>query len=143
VTFSQRIPAGSIAVSFSFDALREVDGLLVPGDQVDMIVPLSPTKPGVAPPGAVVPNGVETVFMQNVPILAIGAATAPQPGQTTAVTAGSGVITLALPPTVIERMLLIGSGNITLALVPPDNQPSVIPSVDPSNVFAGGLTPFG
>ena len=144
VTFSQRIPPGDVAVTFSFDPLKAVGGLLVPGDKVDMIVPFTPTPPGKAATGAILPGGVETVFFQNVPILAIGSATAPTPGQTAAVSApGGGTITLALPPQAIMRILLIGAGNITLALVPPDNQPTTIPSIDPSNLFAGGLTPTG
>ena len=142
VTFSQRIPPGDVAVTFQFDPLKALGGVLVPGDKVDMIVPFSPTKPGTAPSGAVEPGGVETVFYQNVPILSIGGATAPTPGQTAAVSApGGGTITLALPPNAIMRIMLIGAANITLALVPPDNQPTQIPSIDPSNLFAGGLTP--
>jgi pilus assembly protein CpaB len=144
VTFSQRIPAGQVAVSMAVDALHAVDNLLVPGDKVDMIVPCSPTKPAPGPAGSIGPTGVETFFWQNVTILAIGSAAAPTPGQTQAVTnPGSGVMTFALPPISAERLLLAQTICVpTLALVPPDNQPTPIPTVDPGNFWGQGLTPY-
>jgi pilus assembly protein CpaB len=146
VTFSQRIPAGQIAVSISVDALHAVGGFLVPGDKVDMILPCSPTKPAPAPAGSLSPTGAETFFWQNVSILAIASATAPQPGETTAATSpGSGTLTFALPPISAERLLLAQNcgGAMTLALVPPDNQPAPIPTMDPGTFWGGGLTPYG
>jgi pilus assembly protein CpaB len=144
VTFSQRIPAGQVAVSISLDSLHAVDNLLVPGDKVDMIVPCSPTKPVAPSAGAIGPTGVETFFWQNVTILAIGTAAAPTPGQTSTVTnPGSGIMTFALPPVSAERLLLAqGTCAPTLALVPPDNQATPIPSVDPGNFWGQGLTPY-
>jgi pilus assembly protein CpaB len=142
VTFSQRIPAGQIAVSISIDSIHAVDNLLVPGDKVDMIIPFDPTRPTPAPAGSVTPSGVQTVLYQNVSILAIGSTTAPQAGETQAVSnPGSGVFTFALPPVAAER-LIVASGNIYLALVPPDNQPTPIPSLDPGNFWPTGLTPY-
>jgi pilus assembly protein CpaB len=146
VTFSQRIPAGLVAVSVAFDALHAVDNFLVPGDKVDMIIPCSPTKPAAAPSGSLTPPGVETFFWQNITILAIGGTTAPTPGQTAAVAnPGSGVFTFAMPPASAARLLLVAQcpgGGPTLALVPPDNQPTQIPTVDPGSFWGGGLTPY-
>jgi pilus assembly protein CpaB len=147
VTFSQRIPAGQVAVTLNFDAIHSVNNLLVPGDKVDMIVPFSPTPPRAGQ--GVLPSGVESFFYQNVNILAIGSAAAPQAGETNAVTnPGSGTITFSLPPAAAERVLLLtgngSSGNqIYLALVPPDNQATDIPPMDSSQLFGGGLTPYG
>ena len=144
VTFSQRIPAGQIAISISIDAIHAVDNLLVPGDKVDMLIPFEPTKQGTVPGQSVTPAGQESVLYQNVNILAIGSTTAPQAGETQAVSnPGSGVFTFALPPQAAERIIL-ASSNIYLALVPPDNQPTPIPPIDGGNFWpgAGQLTPY-
>ena len=144
VTFSQRIPAGQVAVSMAVDSLHAVDNFLVPGDKVDMIVPCAPTKPTPAPAGSISPTGVQTFYWQNVTILAIGSATAPQPGQTQAVTnPGAGVYTFSLPPAAAQRLLMLaGSCAPTFALVPPDNQPAQIPPMDPGTFWNTGLTTY-
>lgn len=143
VTFSQRIPAGQVAISVTFDTVHAVDGLLVPGDKVDMIIPFEPNRQGAAPAGSATPGGQESILYQNVTILAIGSTTAPQAGETQAVSnPGGGAFTFALPPQAAERLLMVGSGSIYLALVPPDNQPTPIPPVDAGNFWPPGLTPY-
>lgn len=125
ITFSQRIPAGKVAVTVSVGVLEGVGGLLVPGDKVNILVNDA--------------QGKRSLF-QNVDILAIGTTAAPQPGDTApAVNPGSNMITFAVPPLAASKILVAGS--LYLTLVPPDNQPVEIPPVNPGNLFTGGLTP--
>jgi pilus assembly protein CpaB len=129
ITFSQRIPAGQVAITLSFDQVKGVANLLVPGDKVNMIV----TDPK---------DGSKRFLFQNVNILAIGSTAAPQPGETQAVLPGGGLITFAVPPVAAEKLALVGGGDVYLTLVPPDNQPVQIPAVNQDNLFQGGLTPY-
>jgi len=171
VTFSQRIPAGQVAISMDFDSVHAVANLLLPGDKVNMIIPCDATKAnGPAVQGGIVPMATYTTFYQNVTILAIGNTAAPQAGETQAVSnPGGGTLTFALPPAAAERLLMAKNGgqpatgtnaagqggsqqagvtsskcgsDIYLALVPPDNQPTQIPTIDPGNFFGSGLTPY-
>jgi pilus assembly protein CpaB len=144
VTFSQRIPAGQVAVAITIDTIHAVDNLLVPGDKVDMIVTGSPTKPTAAPPGSAgTPGTVLSFYWQNVSILSIGTTTAPQPGETQQVAnPGGGVFIFALPPLSAERLLVASAQGLTLALVPPDNQPTPLPSLEPGNYWPPNLTPY-
>jgi pilus assembly protein CpaB len=153
VTFAQRIPAGQQAITLSFDQIRGVAGLLVPGDKVNMIICDPRSVIGTATQGAGC-NG-RTFLFQNLTILAIGQSAAPQAGEapTTTVaggqTPGSGLITFAVPPLAAEKLAFVGGnagsggGQIDpyLTLVPPDNQPVVVPPVNLNNLISGGLTP--
>ena len=126
VSFSQRIPAGQVAVTVSVDQVRGVAGLLVPGDKVNLLV----SDVG----------GGRRYLYQNVNILAIGTSAAPQVGETqAAVNPGSNLITFAVPPIAAAR--IVQAGDLYLTLVPPDNQPVAIPPVDPGNLFPPELTP--
>ena len=129
ITFSQRIPAGNVAITVSVDQVRGVAGLLVPGDKVNILV---------------ADGGAQRVLYQNVSIIAIGSTAAPQPGETQqVVNPGSGLITFAVPPDAASRIAFAttqGSG-IYLTLVPKDNQAVDIPPVNTGNLFSGGLTP--
>lgn len=125
VSFSQRIPAGQVAVTVSVDQVRGVAGLLVPGDKVNLLVSDA---------------GSQRFLFQNVNILAIGTSAAPQAGETqAAINPGSNLITFAVPPVAAAK--IVAAGSIYLTLVPPDNQPVEVPPVDPGNLFTGGLTP--
>ena len=126
ITFSQRIPAGKVAITVSVGILEGVGGLLVPGDKVNLLVNDTAAN--------------KRVLFQNVDILAIGATPAPQAGDTApAVNPGSNLITFAVPPLAASKILVAGS--LYLTLVPPDNQPVDVPPVNPGNLFTGGLTP--
>lgn len=130
VTFSQRIPKGQVAITLNYDQLHAVGGLLVPGDKVNMIV----TDPK---------DGKQRYLFQNVLILAIGVAGAPQPGETTATTlpgTGSGLITFAVSPLAAEKLVVAGA-QAYLTLVAPDNVPVSVPPVGPADLFNGPLTP--
>lgn len=131
ITFAKQIPPGQVAITVSVDQVHGVAGLLVPGDQVGIIV----TDPR---------DASKRFLFQNVKILAIGGATAPQPGETTQVTnPGSGLITFSVPALAAEKIALAAeSGGLYLVLVPPDNQPQPVPPVNIDNLFQGGLTPY-
>jgi pilus assembly protein CpaB len=129
VTFSQRIPAGNVAITVSVDQVRGVAGLLVPGDKVNILVADGPSQ---------------RVLYQNVPIIAIGTTAAPQPGETQQVAnPGSGLITFAVPADAASRIAFAATqgGGLYLTLVPQDNQVSDIPPVNAGNLFATGSTP--
>lgn len=129
VTFSERIPKGQVAITLSFDQLRGVAGLLVPGDKVNMIIP-DPR------------DGKQRFLFQNVNIIAIGGVAAPTAGETaTPTNPGSNLITFAVPPLAAEKLVLAG-GNAYLTLVAPDNEPVSVPPVGPAELFSGGLTPY-
>jgi pilus assembly protein CpaB len=129
VTFSQKIPAGKVAITVSVDQVRGVAGLLVPGDKVNILV---------------ADGASQRVLFQNVDIIAIGNTAAPQAGDTAEVTnPGSGLITFAVAPESASRIAYAASqgGGLYLTLVPTDNSPVEIPPVNGSNLFSGGLTP--
>jgi len=128
VTFSQRIPAGQVAITVSVDQVKGVAGLLVPGDKVNILVS---------------DGGSQRYLFQNVNIIAIGTTAAPQAGDATvAANPGSGLITFAVPPASAARIALAAEGGgLYLTLVPPDNPASPIEPVNPGNLFSGGLTP--
>ena len=129
VTFSQKIPAGRVAITVSVDQVRGVAGLLVPGDKVNILV---------------ADGGAQRVLFQNVDIIAIGNTAAPQAGETAEVTnPGSGLITFAVPPESASRIAYAATqgGGLYLTLVPTDNAPVEVPPVNGSNLFSGGLTP--
>ncbi|MBV9410484.1 MAG: Flp pilus assembly protein CpaB [Acidimicrobiia bacterium] len=131
VSFAQRIPPGQVAVTIQVDNIRGVAGLIVPGDQVNIM--------------AQAQDGQRYLF-QNVNVLAVGNTPAPQPGDTTATTAqttaggGSGLMTFAVPPLAAAK-ISVASG-VYLTLVPPGNQPVAVPPVNPQNLFQGPLTPY-
>ncbi|HET7489842.1 MAG TPA: Flp pilus assembly protein CpaB [Acidimicrobiales bacterium] len=136
VTFSQRIPSGQVAITVSVDQVKGVAGLLVPGDKVNILVRVQPQGAGALEE--------ERVLYQNVPIIAIGSAAAPQAGESAAaVNPGSGLITFAVPPTAASKIALVSTKDIYLTLVPPDNQPVPIPNVNANNAFGPELTPTG
>jgi pilus assembly protein CpaB len=128
VSFAQRSPPGQVAVTISVDNVHGVAGLIVPGDQVNIM--------------ASAPDGQRYLF-QNVNVLAIGNTPAPQPGDTTATTTqsvGGGLMTFAVPPLAAAK-IAVASG-VYLTLVPPGNQPVAVPPVNPNSLFTGPLTPY-
>jgi pilus assembly protein CpaB len=129
VTFSQRIPAGNVAITVSVDQVRGVAGLLVPGDKVNILV---------------ADSGSQRVLYQNVPIIAIGTTAAPEPGETQQVAnPGSGLITFAVPPESASRIAFAATqgGGLYLTLVPQDNPSVDIPPINAGNLFTTGREP--
>lgn len=130
VTFSQKIPAGNVAITVSVDQVHGVAGLLVPGDLVNILVADGPNQ---------------RLLYQNVQIIAIGTTAAPQAGETQAAqNPGSGLITFAVPPAAAQKIAFAAQqgGGIYLTLVPPDNRPVSVPPVNAGNLFGGPLTPY-
>jgi pilus assembly protein CpaB len=128
VSFAQRIPPGQVAVTIQVDQIRGVAGLIVPGDQVNIL--------------AQAPDG-ERYLYQNVNVIAVGNTPAPQPGETTATTtasSGGGLMTFAVPPQAAAKIAI--AGGVYLTLVPPGNQPVPVPTVTQGNLFTGPLTPY-
>jgi len=129
VSFAQRIPPGQVAVTISVDNIRGVAGLIVPGDQVNIL--------------ASAPDGTRYLY-QNVNVLAVGNTPAPQPGDTTATTTqtagGGGLMTFAVPPLAAAKISV--ATGVYLTLVPPGNQPVPVPPVSAGNLFQGPLTPY-
>lgn len=124
VTFSQRVPAGQVAISVSVDQVHGVAGLLMPGDMVDVLA----VKAGDNNKTQV------NVLYQNVNIIAIGTKAAPQAGEVTSSsssksastsTGDSGLITFAVPLDVAEHFVVATQQpySIYLTLVPPDSSP--------------------
>lgn len=128
ITFSERIPAGHVAITVQVDQVRGVAGLLVPGDQVNILVKAA--------------DGSERYLFQNVPIIAIGTTAAPQIGDAApAVNPGSGLVTFSVTPDAAAKIALASSNDLYLALVPRDNTPGQIPPATPDNLFQGPLVP--
>jgi Flp pilus assembly protein CpaB len=129
--FSQQIKPGFVAVTISVDQVHGVAGLPVPGDNVDLLVSAS---------------GAENFLLQNVPILAIGQATAASSSQnsatTTAASTTSGLYTFEVRPADAERIALAQQQNlgIYLLLVPANNPVVSVPGVDPGNILNGPQT---
>jgi pilus assembly protein CpaB len=126
LTNSQRIPKNRVAVTITIDQVRGVAGLLVPGDKVDLMV-INPQ------------DQKYTLLYQNAEILFIGSQAAPQPGETQAATnPGSNLITFSVPPQAAAKIAMVASQQtyqLYMTLVPPDNAPSNVPPVGPSDLF--------
>lgn len=154
ITFSERLEDGNVTMTVSVDQVRGVAGLLVPGDEVNILV-------NVAPGAAVAVEGqtAEDIspytaparyLYQRVPIIAIGRSAVPQPGETVdaaAAAAGTGTITFAVPPDAAQRIASVDPAQIYLSLVPPDFEPVPLPPFDVAEQLpgedGGRLTPFG
>lgn len=140
-TAARMIPKGDVAITISVDQVHGVAGLVQPGDDVDLLVQLA--------------NGRQEAYLfQNVPVLAIGSTLAApgSPSSSTGTSSGtpaspSGLVTFAVPPTAAARIALAASGaggvtgSIYLALVPPGNQPTVLPAISSGNLLPVGPTP--
>lgn len=164
ITFGERLGDGEVTMTVSVDQVRGVAGLLVPGDEVNILI--TTEKPDVedgaleteVPPGT--PEGVEMVggvyaqparyLYQKVTILAIGRSAVPQPGETVdtaAAAQGAGTITFAVPPDAAQRIASVEPSSIYLSLVPPDYTPEPLPPFDVTERLPGEwedqLTPYG
>ncbi|MDZ7677803.1 MAG: Flp pilus assembly protein CpaB [Acidimicrobiales bacterium] len=165
ISFAERIDPEEATVTISVDQVGGVAGLLVPGDKVNMLVsaglheyPEDQLPPVGTGPGTPNSPGLEFIeipydsharyLYQAVEILAIGQSPVPQPGETVdaAEVAGqSGLITFAVPPEAVQR--IVAASGIYLSLVNPEYEPQVLPMPDPYEVLPGEdparLTPYG
>lgn len=141
LTNSERIPKGRVAVTVSLDGIHGVAGLLVPGDKINLMLEYKAGAGG----GTLGNGGNIKLLYQNVDILFIGQAAAPQPGETTAATnPGSNLITFDVPADAAEKIALAQEGGAMYAtLVPPDNTAiAVPPAAIPDVVNNADLTPY-
>ncbi|MBK5222404.1 MAG: Flp pilus assembly protein CpaB [Acidimicrobiia bacterium] len=159
ITFSERLTDGNVTMTISVDQVRGVGGLLVPGDEVNIMITSAPAElaEGEAPPEGAGPNEDQAIYTQparylyqQVPILAIGRNFVPQPGETVdpeAVAAGAGTITFIVPPDAAQRIASVDPGSIYLSLVPPDFEAVPMPPLPLDEILPGEdgvrLTPFG
>lgn len=145
-TNSQRLEPGLVGVSVALDAVRGVNGLVAPGDEVNIMTQVALDKKRLSAGAQQVLRGANdgdkgwTLLYQNVKVLFIGTTAAPQPGDTkAAVNPGGGLITFAVPQDAAMRIVFAANdpaGGLYLTLVPPNN-----PAIDTAPVVAG--TEFG
>ena len=130
VTSAGRIPAGRVAITLSFDEVAGVAGLIQPGDKVNMLMLL---------------GAQERYLLQNVNVLFVGKRPAPQPGESQPVNqpveeTRSGLITFAVSPENAARIAFANARAeqkaIHLTLVPPDNEPAPVPSINDADLIA-------
>lgn len=154
ITFSERLTDGNVAITIMVDTTRGVAGLLVPGDEVNILVQTesggSIPVEGEAPEAPSVYTKSARYLYQRVPILAIDRNAAPQPGESVQDTGEgmtSGHITFAVPPEAAQRIISVDPGSIYLSLVPSDYAPAALPPLDNNETLPGEdqarLTPFG
>jgi pilus assembly protein CpaB len=155
---------GMVTLTFSLDQVRSAAYLLEPGDYVNILaeLPLGDEE-GTADPAAPVAFEESSQYSsdvrylyQRVEVLAIDKAltadlgdAAATEGDPAAAAAGNpGMITLAVPPEAVQRVLAIGLNNLYLSLVPSSFQPVAIPPLDLNEDLLPGedatrLTPYG
>lgn len=164
ITFGERLNDDEVAITISVDQVRGVAGLLVPGDEVNMLVTVSaegeadeaatPEDPAAPAPEegtgefATPYTQPARYLYQSVRILAIGQTAVPEPGETVdPANAQSGLLTLAVPPEAAQRIASVDPGSIYLSLVPPDYAPTPLPPFDVDETLPGEdgavLTPYG
>ena len=148
-TFADRIPTGEVALTVAVDQVHGVAGLLVPGDEVNVMVLLDPIVEGE---GAVedlpqtatgdTPKMVQYLY-QKTKILAIGKSAEVSGSDGEAVQGDAGMITFSVTPDAAQRIALAADqGAIYLTLVPKDYAPTEIPAVSELDLFEGTpLTP--
>jgi pilus assembly protein CpaB len=146
--FSSSLTNNEVAVTVSVDQVRGVAGLLVPGDEVNILV--APQADGAK--GAFAQPA--RFMYQKVQILAVGQTRKLEPGESApadangqTATAGSGLITFAVPAEAAQRIASADPSSLYLTLVPKDYVPKAIGPVNQDAPFPGEdpseLTPYG
>jgi pilus assembly protein CpaB len=158
ITFAERLEDGNVTMTVAVDQVRGAAGLLVPGDEVNILVNVEGLEDAEAEGSEGEPTGPAGTYAQparylyqRVPIIAVGRSAVPQPGETVDSTAaadtGSGTITFAVPPEAAQRIASVDPAAIYLSLVPPDYAPVPLPPFDLAESLPGEdaarLTPFG
>ena len=155
IGFSERLPESMVAVTLSFDQVRAVAGLLVPGDEVDLFYTDA--------------EGTHMAY-QQAEILAIGQTATPQPGENITAAAaaegeaaegeeaaaapppandGSGLITFIVPTDAAQLLVGLDPGAMYLALTGPDYQAEPLPNLVVTDITTypgedgSQLTPYG
>jgi pilus assembly protein CpaB len=106
------IPQGDVALTVSVDPLAGQDGMLRPGDRVDVV--------GIVTSGAGIPAPAVSTPLRGIPVLAVGQTT--DPGS--AAQGGYTTVTLAVNTQEAEEIVYLEHfQSLTLTLEPP-SQPS-------------------
>jgi pilus assembly protein CpaB len=157
VGVSQRLEADEVAVSVPISGANAVSGLLVPGDEVDILVRTA-IEAGQGAGSEGVTAQPSRLLYHEAMILAIGSATplqageAPDPEAPAAVPTGD--ITFVLPVDAAQLLASVPAETIQLALTGPDYSAKAIPAIEPgdfetfpgeteSSSRFGQLTPYG
>jgi len=154
ITFRERLTNKNyVAVTISASGVNAVAGFLVPGDEVNIGVPVKITNPSSPLPAGLNFDAVYRYLYQKVYIIAVGSSTVLAPGETTSATAATaaegGAYTFEVPP---EAALWLMSaqtmGGMYLSLVPKDYSPAVVPPPPFNSSTLPGedpaqLTPYG
>lgn len=103
--------------------------------------------------GSTIYDNVARYIYQRAEVLAVDKGLAPDLGETAdpaqaTEARNSGLITLAVPPEVVQVLLSVGENAFYLSLVPPSYEPKPLPPVDYDEVIYPGedanrLTPYG
>ncbi len=154
-------PVPCVAITKSFDNVRGVAGVIVPGDFVNILVLSTGENPQCKADAAAQPGVVPPVFckparylFESVQVLFVDRSAVPQPGEATAtsvpgqVAANQGLITFAVPAKAAQILASLQDDQLVLTLLPPSYQPVPLPPFD-SNVKTlpaedpAQLTPYG
>lgn len=166
-SFSERLrrirDQDQVAVTISLDAVRGVNGLIQPGDYVNIMVTQieqldAEGNPVGLPEGA---NAGDYLFgeharylYQKVEVLAVDRSAVAQTGETAEaaqanaeVATNTGMITLIVPTEAAQYIASIEPNRLYLTLVAPDYVPVAHENIDPQGPIPGEdpeqLTPYG
>jgi Flp pilus assembly protein CpaB len=163
LTFRQRLKNPEyVAMTISVDTVRGVGGWLVAGDEVNMMVKVTPREGEPPPEGYTTDDdSVYRYLFQKVQILAVGDKAVLSPGEQVSTSpsgssngsapsgsAGAGLLTLNLSPEAAQWVAIAQDvGSIYLSLVAADYVPREIPPLAAGGPLPGEdpaqLTPCG
>jgi pilus assembly protein CpaB len=139
-TFADKLPEGTVAVSFDATGSQAVSDLISPGDRVNLLV----NVPNAAELGLPDSGGPAIVHVfQDLEVIAIGAAVRPDEGAEVAVAnPGASTYTVAVAPRDAARLLfLTRQYEVLLALVGPATSAEEQAPVGKADALPGTLTP--
>jgi pilus assembly protein CpaB len=165
VGFSELLQADRVAVTISVDQIRGVAGLLVPGDEVNILVNATAqtaNEEGEVEGDLAYITQPSRYLYQKVRILAVGNLAAAQPGENLTEDAegeeaapeeevgDTGLITFSVPADAAQVITSADPAGIYLTLVPDSFEPTPLPPLDLAGLLdtlpgedGGQLTPYG
>lgn len=162
VGFSELLEDDLTAITVSVDQVRGVAGLLVPGDEVNLMVTAAGAEEGAEGGAEGVADRLSQdarMLYEKVRILAVGSQAAAQPGENLAEGEGgeaqaagaagnTGLITFAVPIDAAQLIASVPPGQLYLTLVPEAYEPAALPPLDLGGTTLPGedstqITPYG
>lgn len=157
---SQQLDPDQTAITVSVDEIRGVAGLLVPGDEVNLLVTEGGGEGGDEGAASSESLGQARYLFQKVQILAVGSQIATGPTGPDGAVEGeeapaeeetnSNLITFSVPADAAQLIAAVQAGQLYLTLVPDDYEPTAIPPLDLANLGEAlpgeegdALTPYG